>query len=82
MASHPPLGGAIGSHLVGSFIVVSGFGGETRGYAAYFTVTKISIIYPNFFRDISSRGNFRFRYPEDIQLEAVVLGTKRKKNKL
>ena len=78
MASHPSLGGAIGSHLVGSFIVVSGFG----GYAAYFTVTKISIIHPNFFRDISSRGNFRFRYPEDIQLEAVVLGTKRKKIKL
>jgi hypothetical protein len=39
----------------------------------------ISIRYPKFSRKISSRGILRFRYPEDIQLAAVVLSTHRKK---
>jgi hypothetical protein len=38
---------------------------ETHGYAAYLTIQSISIRYPGFSKGISSRGIFRFRYPED-----------------
>jgi hypothetical protein len=56
---------AISDGPSGEFISVSGFGGETRGYAAYFSITKMSFRYPEVFREIFSRGNYRFRYPMD-----------------
>ncbi len=54
-------------------------GDDTRGYAAYFTIQNISIDIPSFLGECLLEGIFRFRYPEDIQLAAVVLSTHRKK---